>query len=94
MESTVTGRILSRFVRFAFFFEPLAPPLVSYYVRRRLGTWKSEGIISDYSAKTVRLGTFHYRILVEMELTGKQAHYIFRNLLPKEIGVVRRWLNV
>jgi hypothetical protein len=94
LESTVTGRILGRFLRFAFFFEPVAPPFVSFYLRRRLGVWKREGIISNYSTKTRRLGVFHYRIQVELELNGSQFHYIIRNLLPEEIGGVRRWLNV
>jgi len=94
LEPSVTERVLNRFIRFAFVFEPLTPPVISYYLRRRLGTWKSQGLISDYSAKTTRLGIFHYRIQLELELNGKQANYIFQNLFPKEIGSVRRWLNV
>jgi hypothetical protein len=94
LETTATGRVLGRFLRFAFVLEPFAPPAVTFYLRRRLGAWKSQGLISDYSAKTKRLGVFHYRIQVELELNGKQAVYVFQNLLPKEIGNVRRWLNV
>lgn len=94
LESTVTGRILGRFLKFAFVFEPFTPPVVSYYLRRRLGTWKSQGLISDYTARTKRLGVFHYRIQVEMGLSSRQATYILEHSLPKEIESVRRWLNV
>lgn len=94
VEPSVTDRLFGRFFRFVFVFEPLAPQAVSYYLRRRLGGWKSQGIISGYSAKTKRLGVFHYRISVELELNEKQVHYIARHLLPREIGTVRRWLNV
>ena len=94
MESTVTGKILGRFLRFAFIFEPFAPPALTIYLRRRLGAWKSQGYISDYSAKTKRLGVFHYRIQVELELNGRQASYLYEKLLPNEISMLRRWLNV
>jgi hypothetical protein len=46
-------------LRLAFVFEPLAPRAISYYLTRTLKEWKKQGLISEYEAKTRRLGKFH-----------------------------------
>jgi hypothetical protein len=81
-------------VRVAFFFEPLAPTAVSFYLGRRLNEWKEAGLISDYKTRTHRLGKFHYRIEVDLDVNSKQALYILNALLPNQLNGVRRWFNV
>jgi hypothetical protein len=81
-------------VRAAFFFEPLAPAAVSFYLSRRLNQLKEQGLISDYKTQTHRLGKFHYRIEVDLDVNSGQALYILNELLPNQLTGVRRWVNV
>jgi len=81
-------------IRAAFFFEPLAPRAISYYLTRRLKELKKQGLISEFEAKIRRLGKFHYEIEVDFDLTAKQAHYVLGDLLPNQLKSVRRWVNV
>jgi hypothetical protein len=81
-------------IRVAFFFEPLAPRAISYYLTRRLKELKKQGLISDFETKTRRLGKFHYKIAVDLDLTEKQANDVLGDLLPKQLKSVRRWGNV
>ena len=77
-------------MRFAFFLEPFAPPAISYYVSRRLDQFRQQGLIGDYKAKTSRLGKFHYKVEVDMDLTGEQAFCVVDDLLPDQFKHVRR----
>jgi hypothetical protein len=83
-------RIFRRFIEFVSVFEPLAPRAISYYMRRRLGEWKQQGLISGYETRTQRLGKFHYRIEVDLDLTPKQTLYVLRDLFPNKLKSVRR----
>ena len=80
--------------RLAFAFEPLAPQAISLYLSRRLYRWKQQGLILSYKAHTKRLGKFHYKITVDLDVNPKQVHYVLSHLLPKQINVIRRWVNV
>lgn len=53
--------------------EPLTPRAVSYYIGRYLRNWKNNNLIFDYRIRTRRLGKFHYKIIVDLDLTPKQA---------------------
>ncbi len=81
-------------VRAAFFFEPLAPTAISYYVGRKLNQWKNEGLISDYKTHTQRIGKFHYTVKLDMDLTSGQAGYVLEKVLPEQTRNLRRWLSV
>jgi hypothetical protein len=81
-------------VRAVFFFEPLAPSAISFYMGRRLNELKEEGLISDYKTRTHRLSKFHYRIEVDLDVNSKQAVYILNDLLPHQLNGVRRWFYV
>ncbi len=94
MSSSVRDRFTGLLVRAAFFFEPLAPTAISFYLGRRLSELKEEGRISDYKTRTQRLGKFHYRIEVDLDLNSKQTLYILDDLLPNQLKGVRRWVNV
>jgi hypothetical protein len=43
---------------------------------------------------TKRLGKFHYRIVVDMEVNQNQVHYFFAHVLPKQSKTLGRWFNV
>jgi len=83
-------RVFRRLIEFVLVFEPLAPRAISYYMRRRLGEWKRQGLISGYETRTRRLGKFHYKIEVDLDLTSKQTLHVLRDLFPNELKSVRR----
>ncbi|HEX9262510.1 MAG TPA: hypothetical protein VF893_08290 [Candidatus Bathyarchaeia archaeon] len=85
MSNHISDRLFNVFLRFAFTLEPLAPPAISYFVSRRLDHLRQQGLISDYKAQTSRLGKFHYKIQVDLDLTGNQAFHVVDDMLPKQI---------
>jgi hypothetical protein len=94
MSSSVREKLTGLLLRAAFVFEPLAPTAISFYLGRRLNELKEEGVISDYKSRTQRLGKFHYRIEVDLNLNSRQALYILNDLFPNQLNGVRRWFNV
>ena len=94
MSERISQRLFSLMLRAAFFFEPLAPRAISYFLTRRLRELKKRGVISEFKTKTRRLGKFHYKIEVDLDLTAKQAHYVLGELLPNQLKNARRWVNV
>jgi hypothetical protein len=90
LSSHVSDRLFNVFLRFAFFLEPLAPPAISYFISRRLDHLRQQGLISDYKANTKRLGKFHYKIDVDLDLTGEQAFHVVDDMLPKRLKHLRR----
>src|SRR4030042_6810653 len=94
VSSRVSERLFSVFLRLAFAFEPLAPRAISYLLNRRLSQLKTQGLISEYNTRTVRLGKFHYKIEIDLDLTGKQAFHVLDDILPKQLNLMRRWFNV
>jgi hypothetical protein len=81
-------------VRAAFVFEPLAPTAISFFLGRRLNEWKEQGLISDYKSHTQRLGKFHYKIEIDLDVTSSQAEHVLNDLMPDQLNGVRRWVNV
>jgi hypothetical protein len=94
MSAIVNEKIMGVMVRAAFFFEPLAPTAISYYLGRKLSQWKKEGLVSDYKTHTQRLGKFHYNIQLDLDLNSRQAVHVLENLLPEQTNNLRRWFNV
>lgn len=93
--STIAGsRFLSLLFRAVFAFEPLAPTAISYFLSRTLRTWKQEGLIDDYKTRTKRLGKFHYKIVLDIDLNKNQVHHFFAHELPKRSKTLGRWFNV
>ncbi len=90
LSDVASERLFNIFLRFAFVLEPLAPPAISYYISRRLDHLKQKALIGEYKAKTKRLGKFHYKVEVDMDLTGKQAFYVVDDMLPKRFKHLRR----
>ncbi len=80
-------------LRIAFRFEPLAPTAITVYLNQQLHRYKEGGIISNYKTHTKRLGRYHYRIEVDMDLTGRQATHLLANIFPKQFSRYGRWFH-
>ena len=83
-------RIFRQLMEFILVFEPLAPRAISYYMGRRLSEWKRQGLITGYKTRTRRLGKFHYKIEVDLDLTSKQTLHVLRDLFPNQLKSLRR----
>jgi hypothetical protein len=81
-------RVLFRIV---LIFEPLAPTAITIYLNRRLRRFKESGAINNYKTHTKRLGKFHYRIMMDLDVTGKQATHLVGNMFPDQFMRFRRW---
>jgi hypothetical protein len=88
--SSVGERVFRQLINFILVFEPLAPRAISYYITRRLSEWKQQGLISGYKTRTRRLGKFHYKIEVDLDLTSKQTLHVLRDLFPNQPKSARR----
>lgn len=80
-------------MRVAFVFEPLAPTAITVLMNRELHRFKEAGEIGNYKAHTKRLGKYHYRITMDLDLTGMQAVHLLGNLFPKQLSRFRRWFH-
>jgi hypothetical protein len=80
-------------MRVAFVFEPLAPTAITVLINQQLHRFKEAGAIGDYKTRTKRLGKYHYRIVMNLDLTGIQAAHLLGNLFPKQISRFRRWFH-
>jgi len=76
-----------------FIFEPLAPTAITLLVNRQMVKFKNSGVIGKYKTVTKRLGRFHYRIQIELDLTGLQAIHLLSNMFPTQLNGVRRWFH-
>jgi hypothetical protein len=74
-------------------FEPLAPTAITLYMNQQLKRYKETGAIGNYKAHTKRLGKFHYRISLDLDLTGKQAMHLVGHVFPAQFQQFRRWFN-
>jgi hypothetical protein len=73
MSARVTREFIRLFIDLFSIFEPIAPPIVSLYLGRRLHRWKNAGLISDYKSTIQRKHRLHYVLTVDFDLTEKQA---------------------
>jgi hypothetical protein len=80
-------------MRVAFVFEPLAPTAITVLINQQLHRFKEAGAIGDYKTRTKRLGKYHYRIVMNLDLTGIQAAHLLGNLFPKQLSRFRRWFH-
>jgi len=68
----------SLLARLAPLFEPISPQFASF-LRRKLEEWKSEGLIDGYKTRTKRIGKFHHKIYIDLDLTPEQTYRILQN---------------
>ncbi len=76
-----------------FIFEPLAPTAITLLTNRQMVKFKSSGVIGNYKTVTKRLSKFHYRIQIELDLTGLQTVHLLNYLFPNQLNGVRRWFH-
>jgi len=82
--AAVAKEKLSRlFVKVGFVFEPAAPRLISYYLGQALKKRKQRNLILEYKTRTKRLGKFHYKTQIDIDLNSKQAAYILDDWAKK-----------
>jgi hypothetical protein len=68
------------------FFEPISPRFMSFLLRRRLSEWEREGLVAGSKIKTRRIGKFHYKVEVDLDLTQQQANRILAATLARVLG--------
>jgi hypothetical protein len=90
---SLTGSVVRVLLRVAFAFEPLAPTAITVLINRQLHRYKEEDIVSDYKTHTKRLGKYHYRIEICLDLTDMQAAHLAANLFPQQLSSFRRWFH-
>jgi len=93
VSGTLIGSAVRVLVRVAFAFEPLAPTAITVLMNQQLHRYREGGIIGDYKTHTKRLGKYHYRIEIDLDLTGRQAVHLLGNLFPKQLSGFRRWFH-
>ena len=96
-EESVSESLISSAIRVlmkvAFVFEPLAPTAITVLMNQQLRRFKKADKIGEYKTHTKRLGKYHYRIEMDLDLTGKQAMHLLVNLFPKQLSRFRRWFH-
>ena len=88
--SLVRVRLSSLAVKFILLFEPISPRFVSILLGRKLKEWENKGLIDNYKAKTRRIGKFHYKIYLDLDLTPEQASRILRDTSIQVLKRIRR----
>ena len=96
-QTSISGSLIGSTIRVLFraalVFEPLAPTAITLLVKQQLHRYRETGAIGKYKAHTKRLGKFHYRIVIDLELTGIQTVHLFANLFPEQFNRFRRWFH-
>jgi hypothetical protein len=93
VSESLIGSAVRVLLRVAFAFEPLAPTAITVLMNQQLHRFHEGGIIGHYKAHTKRLGKYHYRIELDLELTGMQAVHLLGNLFPKQLSGLGRWFH-
>jgi hypothetical protein len=93
VSESLVGSAVRVLMRVAFVFEPLAPTAITVLINQQLHRFKEAGAIGDYKTRTKRLGKYHYRIVMNLDLTGMQAVHLLGNVFPKQISRFRRWFH-
>jgi hypothetical protein len=93
VSESLIGSVMRVLFRVAFVFEPLAPTAITLLMNQQLRRFKESGAISNYKTHTKRLGKYHYRIEMDLDLTGKQAIHLLGNLFPQQFNRFRRWFH-
>jgi hypothetical protein len=93
VSESLIGSAVRVLMKVAFVFEPLAPTAITVLMNQQLHRFKESGAISNYKTHTKRLGKYHYRIVMDLDLTGMQAVHLLGNLFPKRLSRFRRWFH-
>jgi hypothetical protein len=93
ISESLIGSAVRVLMRVAFVFEPLAPTAITVLMNQQLHRFKEAGRVGKYKTHTKRLGKFHYRIEIDLDLTGMQTIHLLSNLFPKQLSRFRRWFH-
>ncbi len=93
VSESLIGSAVRVLLRVVFVFEPLAPTAITILMNQQLHRFKEAGAIGNYKTKTKRLGKYHYRIEIDLDVTGMQAIHLLANLFPKQLSRFRRWFH-
>ena len=93
VSESIVGSAIRVLMRVVFVFEPLAPTAITLLMNQQLRRFKDGGIVGNYKTHTKRLGKYHYRIEINLDLTGMQAVHLLGNLFPKQFSRFRRWFH-
>jgi hypothetical protein len=93
ISESLVGSAIRVLMRVAFVFEPLAPTAITVLMNQQLNRFKEAEAIGEYKTHTKRLGKYHYRIEINLDLTGMQAVHLLGNLFPKQLSRFRRWFH-
>ncbi len=93
VSESLVGSTIRVLLRFSPVFEPLAPAAITVLMNRQLRQFKQADAISNYKTHTKRLGKFHYRIQIDLDVTGLQALHLLSNLFPNQLSRFRRWFH-
>jgi hypothetical protein len=93
VSESLIGSAVRVLMRVAFVFEPLAPTAITVLMNQQLHRFKEAAEIGNYKTRTKRLGKYHYRIVMDLDLTGMQAVHLLGNLFPKQLNRFRRWFH-
>jgi len=74
----LSAALSSLLARVILIFEPISPRFVSFLLRRKLKEWKNKGLIDGYEARTERVGKFHHKVHIDLDLTPEQANRILK----------------
>ena len=80
---SVGERLFKLALRFSNVIEPFARFGISYYVRRQLRIYKERGLIEAYRTKVQRLGKWHYRVDMTLDLTSSQTNRLVRQMVKR-----------
>jgi hypothetical protein len=93
ISESLVGSAVRVLLRVAFVFEPLAPTAITVLMNQQLHRFKERGAIGDYKTHTKRLGKYHYRIEMNLDVTGMQTVHLLGNLFPQQFSRFRRWFH-
>ena len=77
-------------LRYVNFFEPLGKVGISYYLNSQLKKYRKQGRVLSYDTKTQRLGKWHYKIEVYLDITPKQFVRLMKELSRQIPSLGRR----
>jgi hypothetical protein len=88
--SAMWSRFSPFLVKAAFFFEPIASPFISLFVKRTLGAWKKNGKLDQYRVKTTRIDKYHFKMDLDIVVNSEQSRTALQRALFQLLTTLRR----
>ncbi|UCH02174.1 MAG: hypothetical protein JSV20_10305 [Candidatus Bathyarchaeota archaeon] len=71
--------LFSNLIRFSFRFERFFPYAVRLFLNRKLGEYKKEGQITDYTVRAMRRDRYHYSFQVDLIVDENKLMEVVEN---------------